>query len=235
MIAGAQAAGMNGPRFTRYELRTHDPAAARAFYRELLGHEGDAIVPLPPAAAARGAPAHWLGVIDVAAIGGSEAVAERFVARGAARLGGPPGRVLLRDPGGAIIALADAPGASRVEVALHLLHAPDAASAANLYTELLGWTLTRELDLGALGRLRQFAWRAGEPNAGAIVAIDRPSVHPHWLFCFRVAELDRALALVRERGGLVLGPMQLPDGTRLAACDDPQGAAFGLLAHANGS
>jgi predicted enzyme related to lactoylglutathione lyase len=32
--------------------------------------------------------------------------------------------------------------------------------------------------------------------------------------------------------------MQLPDGARLAACDDPQGAAFGLLEpsrHPNGS
>lgn len=229
---------MNGPRFTRFELRTHDPAAASAFYRELLGHTGDAIVPLPSAAAARGAPAHWLGVIDVAAIGGNEPVAERFVARGATRLGGPPGRVVLRDPGGAVVALGDVPGSSRADVALHLLHAPDAASAAQLYTELLGWALTGDLELGALGRLRQFAWRAGEPNVGAIVAIDRPSVHPQWLFFFRVVELDRKLTWVRERGGLAIGPMQLPDGTRVAMCEDPQAAAFGLLespAQANGS
>jgi predicted enzyme related to lactoylglutathione lyase len=229
---------MTSPRFTRYALRTSDPDAAGAFYADLLGHCGDAIEVLPPTAAARGAPPHWLGVIDVAAIGGSEAVAERFVARGATRLASMPGRVVLRDPGGAVFALGAAPGPSRANVALHLLHAPDAVSAAALYTELLGWSLTERLALGSHSQLQQFAWRAGEPNAGAIAAIDQPSVHPQWLFCFRVSELDRKLALVRERGGLVLGPMQLPDGARLAACDDPQGAAFGLLEpsrHPNGS
>jgi predicted enzyme related to lactoylglutathione lyase len=224
--------------FTRFELRTREPAAAETFYRELLGHAGDGVVSLPPTAAVRGAPAHWLGVIDVAAIGGSEAAAARFVAHGAVRLASSDGRIVLRDPGGAIVALGDAPGASRADVALHLLHAPNVTSAATVYSELFGWALTGELDLGPLGRLAQFAWRTGEPNTGAVAQIRSPSVHPHWLFCFHVSALDRTLSLLRARGGCAIGPMQLPDGAQLAACEDAQGAAFGLLgpsAQANGS
>lgn len=55
-------------------------------------------------------------------------------------------------------------------------------------------------------------------------------MHPHWLHVFAVPELDRAIATVRARGGLALEPITLPDGARLAACDDPQGAAFGVQA-----
>jgi predicted enzyme related to lactoylglutathione lyase len=33
---------------------------------------------------------------------------------------------------------------------------------------------------------------------------------------------------VRAHGGVVLGPMTLPDGTIIAACNDPQSPAFGL-------
>lgn len=56
----------------------------------------------------------------------------------------------------------------------------------------------------------------------------RPEVHTHWLF-FSVPSLDVAVGRVREHGGLVIGPMELPGGARVAACDDPQGAAFGLI------
>jgi len=37
---------------------------------------------------------------------------------------------------------------------------------------------------------------------------------------------------VRAAGGLVLDPVTLPNGDRVAVCDDPQGAAFAL--HARG-
>jgi hypothetical protein len=56
-----------------------------------------------------------------------------------------------------------------------------------------------------------------------------PGVHPHWLFHFPVADLEAALAAVRARGGRALAPNLLPSGDRVVACEDPQGAAFGLL------
>jgi predicted enzyme related to lactoylglutathione lyase len=40
------------------------------------------------------------------------------------------------------------------------------------------------------------------------------------------------LNLVRGAGGVVLGPFALPSGEHVAVCDDPQGAAFALIARA---
>ena len=93
----------------------------------------------------------------------------------------------------------------------------------------MGWQLTDAVDLGPQGRHHQFAWSPGGPSVGTMADIaGRPGVHPHWLFHFRVAALEPALATVRAAGGLVLDPVTLPSGARIAVCDDAQGAAFAL-------
>ncbi len=70
--------------FSRFTLRTTDVTAARAFSASILGDGSLDIVPLPAEAAARGAPAHWLGHLGVDDV---EGMAHAFVARGATRLG----------------------------------------------------------------------------------------------------------------------------------------------------
>jgi uncharacterized protein len=50
----------------------------------------------------------------------------------------------------------------------------------------------------------------------------------HWLFFLPVADLDKAVASVKAHGGTAMEPVALPSGMRLSACEDPQGAAFGL-------
>src|SRR5688500_17363561 len=97
-------------RIVRYRLRTTDAAGARSFYSALLGDSGHDIDELPAQARARGAVPHWLGLIGVE---DAERTADAFVGRGAVRLGptlvAPRGGrvVTLRDPGGAVVALAD--------------------------------------------------------------------------------------------------------------------------------
>ena len=73
--------------FHRFEHRSHDLAAARAFYDDVLDGLpwGDvfSLAPLPERAKAAGAPPHWLGhvgVEDVALTG------QRLEERGAQRL-----------------------------------------------------------------------------------------------------------------------------------------------------
>ena len=220
-------------RFCRIELRTTDVAAARGFYRALLGDAGSDIVPLPAEAIARGARPHWLGHLGVADV---EGVARAFVAEGATSLGpirpsATGGAVaLLRDPGGAVVALATPPPAPvRADVVWHSLNTADLARATAGYCGLLGWQPTEVVDLGPHGRHQMFAWSRGGASVGSMSDIaGRPGVHPHWLFHFRVAALGPALAAVRAAGGLVLDPVTLPNGTRVAVCDDPQGAAFAL-------
>lgn len=223
---------MNAP-FSRYVLRTTDTAGAATFYDAVLGHRGDAIFPLHESAVARGAPSHWLGHIRAVDLGGADAVGARFVERGATRLGPPPGTgdfVVLRDPGGAVVALTDNPADSTANVVWHQLNTREPAIAVANYGDLFGWVQTTENDLGDLGKHRRFAFAAGELAVGTISDVEgRPGVHTHWLFFFSVPSLDTAVDRVRELGGVVVGPVTLPGGARVAACDDPQGAAFGLV------
>ena len=71
---------------------------------------------------------------------------------------------------------------------------------------------------------------AGSPSVGAIIDItELPGRHPHWLFFFEIDALEPAIAAMQTAGGLVLDPIALPSGERVCVCDDPEGAAFGLL------
>lgn len=222
-------------KFQRLELRTTDAAAARAFYTRLFGHDRAVVWPLHEQALARGARPHWLGHLGVA---NAAQVAAAFVERGAMQLGptrtteGDGTTVVLRDPGGAIVALSTPPPTERaldVNAAWHVLNTPDAARATANYCELFGWEATENAELSALGAFRQFAWQAGGPGVGIIADIaGRTGVHPQWLFVFEVTALESAVAIARGEGGLVLDPILLSGGERLFVCDDPQGAAFAL-------
>ncbi|MFT3774833.1 MAG: VOC family protein [Minicystis sp.] len=225
-------------RFCRYQLRTTDIPAARAFYTAILGNAGFDIVPLPAQAAALGAPAHWLGHLGVDDV---EASTRAFVERGATQLGptrraADGGQVaILRDPGGAVVALATPPSAPvRADILWHQLHAADLPRAMSSYCDLFGWQLTTRADLGPLGVYQHFSWQAGGENVGSMAATSvLPGIHPHWLFHFHVAALDPALATARAAGALVVRVTELPNGDRVAVCDDPQGAAFALRERAS--
>jgi hypothetical protein len=226
--------------FCRYQLRSLDVDAAYAFYRRVFGEDvwadGLEVVPLPAAAAARGVPGYWLGHIGVEDV---VPPMYRFLEAGASRLGAPPadgrdaGGVVLRDPFGAIVALAPAPANSAADhgrVGWHLLSTRDEARAFELYAGILGWTALDHHDLGEGGRHVTFSWDSTPTPVGSTSDIGRrPHVHPQWLYFFRTLDLDAALARVRELGGLTLPPTWTPEGHRVAACDDPQGAAFGLF------
>jgi len=212
-------------RFSRYSLRTTDAPAATAFYESVLGHGGDQIFPLHEQALARGARPHWLGHIDVA---DPAAAAAPLLAAGGQQLGErPDGVVVLFDPGGAIVALGGVAAPSKAGVVRHVLRARDAERVAARYAEIFGWSIGERFDLGG-ETYRTLAWKAGEPVAGAVGEITE-GVHPQWLFFFGVGSLAEAISAVRARGGVVIGPSALPDGARYTVCEDPQGAAFGLM------
>lgn len=222
-------------KFWRFELRTTDAEGARAFYASILGHDRAVVWPLHEQALARGARPHWLGHIRVE---DAEAASEAFVKRGALRLGptrpmADGGQVaVLRDPGGAIVALSTPPPAnagSSVNVVWHVLNTNDAARATANYCELFAWQLGERVELAGHGVFQEFAWQVSGPAIGAIADIaSRPGVHPQWLYFFEVDRLEPAISATRAAGGLVLEPFVLPNGQRCCVCDDPQGAAFAL-------
>src|SRR5271156_5293910 len=100
--------------FFHYQLRTSNVAAARAFYGEVLGSADANIVQLHEQAVARGARPHWIGYLDV---GDVDRVAAAFVVRGATPLAAKwvnregLEAAVVRDPGGAVLALAKPPPA----------------------------------------------------------------------------------------------------------------------------
>lgn len=215
-------------RFSRTVLRTTDVPAAGAFYDAVLGHRADGIEALPKAAAQRGAPSHWLAFLDVSRLGGTEAIGSRFIELGATRLG--THGALFRDPGGAVMALTDEPGAPSPQVAWRLLQTHDAEGTARRLATLFGWTLLEPRVIENEGPLLPFSYAPGEPEAGVLHDIAGfPERHAAWLHFFAVPSLDAAMAAVRTGGGVVVNATTTPRGDRLAVCDDPQGAAFGLV------
>lgn len=221
-------------RFSRYTLRTTDVARAREFYAALLGPAfwgADIVaVPLPAAAAARGAPPHWLGHVSVDDVA---EVTARIVARGGTQLGPPQragdrGFTAVRDPFGAALALdAEPPAADRGLVAWHLCTVPDDVAALEMYAELFAWRPIAH-DTSPVPQ-RGFAWDGAALAVGGIASnLHAPGIHPQWLHFFQVPDLEAAIAIVRAQGGVALPTVRTADGRHFAPCDDPQGAAFGL-------
>ena len=119
--------------FFRYDLRTTDVAGARAFYTA-VSRNGDAtIFQLHEQAIARGARPHWLGYLQVDDVDSS---ASAFAARGATLLGpkwvNPEGleAAVMRDPGGAVIALAKPSPAQTPAANASVVHASSCGVSA---------------------------------------------------------------------------------------------------------
>jgi predicted enzyme related to lactoylglutathione lyase len=54
---------------------------------------------------------------------------------------------------------------------------------------------------------------------------------PVWQFYFNVPAIDAAAKRVTDNGGKILmGPMEVPGGSWIVQCQDPQGAHFALMA-----
>ncbi|MDQ3037812.1 MAG: VOC family protein [Myxococcota bacterium] len=239
-------AEMLGGVFIRYVLRTTDLESARTFYADAIGlalpsgSSAESALeawPLHERARANGAPAHWLGQLAVDDV---ESAVARLVERGSTRLGPTVDAsdhvrfATLRDPSGAVIAIrSGAAPASDRPVAWHQLHTSDLDTAWKLYSELFGWTHLDTIDVpDPPGGHRVFSWAAGGTPVGSMANTARwPGVHPHWAFYLHlpVADIESATARVRAQGGTAMDVIALPNGTRLAPCEDPQGAAFGLV------
>lgn len=231
--------------FCRYALRTLDVEAARQFYQQALGlalqpckvssTSNLELWPLHERARAMGAPPHWLGQIAVRDL---DSMIERLRALGSEPLGpsvdaGNGVRfAALRDPFGAVMAVRSGGHAPDDHpVAWHQLHTRDRVAAWAMYRDLFGWASLRTLETPAHADHIVFAWRAAGEAVGSVANSARhPGVHTHWLFYFPVDDLDACVARVRTLGGTAFDPLDLTDSVRLSACEDAQGAAFGLIA-----
>ncbi|MEU9040137.1 MULTISPECIES: VOC family protein [unclassified Kitasatospora] len=233
------------------ELGTADPAAARAFYRELFGwleddggrpEDGDYIRMLlkdTPVAAitpryAPGQPTAWTVCFAVA---DADATAARIVDAGGTLLKEPTD---VRDHGRFAVA------ADRSH-AVFVLWQAGAFKGAGVFNEpgSLGWVelLTRDPAGATAFYPAVFGWSvapsehytqwglAGQDFGGMLVMDDGfpPEVPPHWLPYFSCADADLTVSRAVALGGDVLMPaFSMAGGRRIAVLRDPQGAAFGI-------
>jgi uncharacterized protein len=249
-------------RFAWYELITTDIAAAKAFYAEVVGwgaqdastsdlaytfftSEGVAVgglMDLPENARKLGATPRWMGYVGVNDV---DATADRI-----RRLGGavyvPPtdsniGRIsVVADPQTATLGLVKGlkPGQQRPaepgkpgRVSWHELLAADWEKAAAFYGELFGWQKAGA-EIGPTDTYQLFS--AGGPTIGGIFTKLPEDPVPFWLFYFNIGDIDAAAERVKAAGGQIFkGPLELPGGSWIARCRDPQGATFALQGKRN--
>jgi predicted enzyme related to lactoylglutathione lyase len=246
-------------RFVWYELMTTDTDGAKAFYGNVLGFgTRDAAIPgvaysiftlaetgigglmdLPDDAKKMGAPPSWVGYVGVDDV---DAIVGRIQ-----HLGGtayvPPtdipntGRfAVVADPQRAPFAVFKplTPIENRPEqgmpgrVGWHELLAADWEKAFAFYADLFGWQKAEAVDMGVMGTYQLFA-ASGQTLGGMF---NKPAMipAPFWLYYFNVDNIDAAATRVKEGSGEILnGPMQVPGGSWIVQCKDPQGAVFALV------
>ncbi|HLY81292.1 MAG TPA: VOC family protein, partial [Caulobacteraceae bacterium] len=91
-----------------------------------------------------------------------------------------------------------------------------------------GWTETGRHDMGPMGVYHLFGNADGE--VGGIMT--KPAQIPVacWCYYFEVDDVDAAAERVTLAGGaVVMGPMDVPGGSRVVQATDPQGANFALV------
>ncbi len=240
--------------FVWYEHLTRDARAATAFYTDVVGWKtqpfpegGDyvmwvgsqgplgGVMKLPEEARRSGAPPHWMAHVQVDDVDATVALVKKL----GGKLHKEPtdipsvGRfAVLADPQGASFcvfkpneAMALHDPAKEGEFCWNELMTSDGAAAFGFYSQVFGWKLIEEMDMGAAGTYRVFG--VGDRRLGGNMTA--PSMPPMWLFYTETGDLDAALGRAAKKGAKVVnGPMDVPGGGRIAQLADPQGAVFAL-------
>jgi predicted enzyme related to lactoylglutathione lyase len=193
---------------------------------------------LPEEARKGGVPPHWIGYVAVPDV---DKTATRAVELGGRVVHGPEdipevGRfVILADPQGAVIAAyksaQDMPQQEAEpepgDISWHELATTDYEAAFDYYSDLFGWEKQQAMDMGEAGMYQMYG--LGEKLGGMYTKTDEQPGPPAWLYYVSVDDLDASLKKTEKKGGKVLvGPMEVPGGSRIAIGLDPQGAAFAL-------
>jgi predicted enzyme related to lactoylglutathione lyase len=237
------------------ELATTDPAAAASFYTALFGWnlfeapadagsyymfrlDGDEVAASYKMRPDEGTP-HWNTYVAVASADEAAARAEKL---GGTVIAKPfdvfdAGRMaVLRDPAGAFVSVWEAKkhiGAKRLNEPGSLcwteLATTDSAAAERFYKELFGWTLKK--GVAPPGEYTE-VFNRGEAIGGMMrIQPDWGNVPPHWLPYFAVVDCDASAARAKRHGGrLRVPPTDIPGVGRFAVVQDPQGAAFAIIA-----
>ncbi|MCJ8517412.1 putative enzyme related to lactoylglutathione lyase [Pseudorhizobium tarimense] len=122
-----------------------------------------------------------------------------------------------------------APEGAQGTAAWYELYTESVDAATGFYGRMFGWTKDQDFDMGAMGPYRIFAEHG--KAVGGMMKRPESFPAPSWVYYFNVDRLDAALERVKQGGGkLVNGPNEVPGGSWIAQCLDPQNAMFCLVA-----
>ncbi len=199
------------------------------------------LMPIPEEAAAKGIPPCWTGYVSVDNV---DVFAERVIAAGgtvrrpADDIPGVGRFAVVADPHGAVFMIykpacaqesAPVTPGTPGHVGWHELHAGEMESAFSFYADLFGWTKAEAIDMGPMGVYQTFA--IGGVQVGGMMTKTPETPVPFWLYYFNVDAIELAAARVIGAGGQVIyGPHQVPGGSWIVQCLDPQGAIFAMVA-----
>ena len=200
------------------------------------------LMKLPEQAREMGAPPHWLAYVEVPHV---DATVEHAVGLGATVYLHPETApnvgcfAVLGDPQGAAFGVLTSERPLQPETdpapltfSWHELYAADLASAVHFYEGLFGWKKQSEFDMGKMGIYHMFG-RDRFTYGGMMKKPEDMQAPPHWLHYVLVDSADEGAERAKQNGAQVLvGPMEVPGGDRIAMLMDPQGAAFAV--HAKG-
>ncbi len=247
-------------RFLWHELLTSDPDAARQFYGAVVGWTTQpwgqdqsytmwmagetpvgGVMLMPDEVKAMGAPPHWLSYISTPDV---DALNQRV-----ASLGGKVLKETMRIPTvGAIGVCADPQGAvfcgytpetpqPDTPVGLggfswHELATTDYEAAFTFYSALFGWEKQTAMDMGPAGIYQMYGLPGNPAPLGGMYRKPPEVPVAHWLPYALVRSADAAAETAGNQGGkLVVPPMEVPGGDRIAVAFDPQGGCFAVHSH----
>jgi predicted enzyme related to lactoylglutathione lyase len=243
--------------FVWHEHLTKDTKAAIGFYTDVVGWKTQpfpenpeyvmwvsgqgplgGVMRLPDEAAKMGAPNHWMGHVQVADVDAAAAQVKKLGGKIYKEPADIPtvGRFsIIADPQGAALSIFKPAGSAMTlhdvakegEFCWNELLTSDAAAAAKFYTELLGWKVLSEMDMGPMGTYRIFG--IGEKQLGGMMNAPKGApMPPSWIYYIETKDLEGATARATKKGAKVInGPMDVPGG-RITQFIDPQGAMFAL-------
>jgi uncharacterized protein len=240
------------------DLTTTDQEAAKSFYSALFGWETEdmpagegvvytmaslqgkpvaAISPQPQQQREAGVPPVWNSYITVESADealerarglGGTVHAPAFDVFDAGRMG------VVQDPQGAFFEVWEPNqhiGAQLVNghglLSWSELASPDPDGSGEFYGELFGWSLEpmEDMPMQYLIIKNRDGHTTGGIRAGA------PQEPCYWLPYFGIEDMDAGIAKIGELGGnTLMEPMDIGEGNRIAAAQDPQGAPFALFA-----
>jgi predicted enzyme related to lactoylglutathione lyase len=239
-------------RFVWHELYTPNPAGAHEFYGKAVGWKAQAwdqdadyvmfLAPSGPVGApvqSRGGTPQWVPYIATSNVDETTEAATRLGGRvetAATPLPNGGRYAILIDPQGARFGIHSSPAQqpdtppAEGDFSWHELATTVAPGIAfGFYGALFDWDEISQFDMGPMGMYLIFG-RKGRQLGGMFDkgAQGKPG-SAYWLAYVSVTDLEGTVERVKgARGSVLMGPMDVPGGDRIAQLMDPHGAFFAL-------